>query len=60
LTGGGFGGSTVNLVESSEAERFAGELAALYQKATGRRGRVWICRAGDRATTVRLDPPSMT
>jgi len=60
LTGGGFGGSTVNLVESSEAERFAGELAALYQKATGRRGRVWICRAGDRATIVRLNHPSMT
>jgi galactokinase len=60
LTGGGFGGSTVNLVESSGAERFAGALVALYQEATGRRGQAWVCRPGDQAAMVRLDPPSRT
>jgi len=34
LTGGGFGGCTVNLVESANAERFATNIAAGYQKIT--------------------------
>jgi galactokinase len=35
LTGGGFGGCTVNLVEVSQAENFAAQLKELYQNATG-------------------------
>jgi galactokinase len=35
LTGGGFGGCTVNLVESANAEKFAANVAAGYEKATG-------------------------
>jgi galactokinase len=34
LTGGGFGGCTVNLVESANAERFATNIAAGYKEIT--------------------------
>ena len=35
LTGGGFGGSTVNLVEAEAAERFMRSIAQAYRDATG-------------------------
>ncbi len=35
LTGGGFGGSTVNLVEAAAAERFMRSIAEAYRDATG-------------------------
>ena len=35
LTGGGFGGCTVNLVESSHAQQFAANIAVGYEKLTG-------------------------
>ncbi|HET7010863.1 MAG TPA: galactokinase [Anaerolineales bacterium] len=53
LTGGGFGGSTVNLVEKAEAVSFASELASRYEAETGRKGQVWICRAGGAAAFAR-------
>ena len=40
MTGGGFGGCTVNMVEASSAEFFAGQISARYQQTTG-------IRAGD-------------
>ena len=35
MMGGGFGGCTVNLVESGPAKAFSGKLAELYKKETG-------------------------
>ena len=35
LTGGGFGGSTVNLVDAEAAERFMRSIAEAYKDATG-------------------------
>ena len=35
LTGGGFGGCTVNLVESEHAERFASSISTGYEESTG-------------------------
>jgi galactokinase len=35
LTGGGFGGCTVNLVESAHAQQFAAKIAAGYEQRTG-------------------------
>jgi galactokinase len=35
MTGGGFGGATINLVEASSAEAFAESVAKAYQKETG-------------------------
>jgi galactokinase len=49
LTGGGFGGCTVNLVESTTAESFARELSTRYGSRTGKRAEVYICKAADGA-----------
>jgi galactokinase len=56
MTGGGFGGSIVALVERARAPRFAESVAATYSARTGRDGRAWVCasvegasaRSGDR------------
>jgi galactokinase len=55
LTGGGFGGSTVSLVDPAQAERFAVELVEGYRVATGRTAQAWVCNAGGPAT-VALSP----
>jgi galactokinase len=49
LTGGGFGGCTLNLVRAADAEAFAAELAQRYEEATGVSPEVYICRASDGA-----------
>ena len=43
MTGGGFGGCTVNLVESDQAESFARQIADRYQGKTGIPPEVHIC-----------------
>jgi galactokinase len=45
LTGAGFGGSTVNLVESGQVERFVAVLTQDYQTKTGGTADVYISRA---------------
>lgn len=45
LTGAGFGGCTVNLVEQDHAEDFTTRLKDAYHQATGKLGEVYICRA---------------
>ena len=52
MTGGGFGGCTVNLVHAGEAENFRAELARRYQQATGLRPDVYVCRAAEGAGEV--------
>jgi galactokinase len=47
LTGAGFGGCTVSLVESSAVELFRHEVAADYRAATGRDTTIYVCRASD-------------
>jgi galactokinase len=42
LTGGGFGGCTVNLVESGDAERFAEKMKEGYYTATGIHSEVYL------------------
>jgi galactokinase len=49
MTGGGFGGCTINLVEASNAELFADEISARYQGAVGIKPAVYICSAADGA-----------
>lgn len=43
LTGGGFGGATLNLVRAAEAEPFREQIAAGYRARTGRPLESWIC-----------------
>ena len=45
LTGGGFGGCTINLVEQSEAGKFAESLGARYAAKTGIEPQIHICHA---------------
>jgi galactokinase len=54
LTGGGFGGCTVNLVAAAAAETFAQQLSAGYEKATGLHPEVFICHAADGANVETL------
>jgi galactokinase len=49
LTGGGFGGCTINLVEQSQAQGFQNELAELYAGQTGIVPQIYICRASEGA-----------
>jgi galactokinase len=45
LTGGGFGGCTINLVEQTEAAQFAEALGARYAAQTGIVPEIHICHA---------------
>jgi galactokinase len=47
LTGAGFGGCTVSLVEIPAVEQFQRDVAAAYRAATGRAATIYICRASD-------------
>ena len=49
MTGGGFGGCTVNLVESADAESFAAQIADRYQQKTGIKPEIYVCSAADGA-----------
>jgi galactokinase len=43
MTGGGFGGCTVNLVRAEATERFARAIARGYHAATGRQPEIFVC-----------------
>ena len=51
LTGAGFGGCTVNLVEEAQAEAFMQGLVQGYQQKTGRPAQVYLCHASQGAQT---------
>jgi galactokinase len=52
LTGGGFGGCTINLVEQSHAAAFADELGRRYAAKTGIQPQIHICHASGGAHKV--------
>lgn len=45
ITGGGFGGCTVNLVDATQAESFAATVTAAYQKTYGIAAQSFVCEA---------------
>jgi galactokinase len=47
LTGGGFGGCTVNLVEAGETDAFIARVVPEYQRRTGLDAEAYVCRAVD-------------
>ncbi|MBI4324026.1 MAG: hypothetical protein HY674_02055 [Chloroflexi bacterium] len=49
LTGGGFGGATINLVRHHEAKHFMETMAAQYEKRTGRKMQPKLCQIVDGA-----------
>jgi galactokinase len=52
MTGGGFGGSTLNLVAASEAEGFREHVAVAYESKTGLRPEILICEASQGVEAV--------
>jgi len=52
LTGAGFGGCTVNLVEKTAAGAFAASLAEGFTRSTGLTPEIYICRAADGASVL--------
>ena len=49
LTGGGFGGATINLVAYHQAESFMEQMASQYEQRTGRKLAPMICQIVDGA-----------
>lgn len=47
MTGGGFGGCTINLVNPEAVEDFQAKVASGYERATGRKPEVYVCAAAD-------------
>jgi len=45
MTGGGFGGCTINLVRAAAAEQFKRDLAEVYSREAGRTPEVYVCSA---------------
>ncbi len=56
LTGAGFGGCTVNLVEVKEAEAFIQGLQEGYQNETGKEVKVYLCHASAGAEVRLINP----
>jgi galactokinase len=53
MTGGGFGGSTVNLVREEKADEFRARIAEGYERVTGLKPEVYVCSAANGAQEVR-------
>jgi galactokinase len=49
MTGGGFGGCTLNLVDANHAPAFADQVSSRYQQAVGITPKVYICSAAEGA-----------
>jgi galactokinase len=52
MTGGGFGGCTVNLVAAGSVESFSAAISEQYQRATKLKPDVYVCSAADGAARV--------
>ena len=52
MTGGGFGGCTVNLVEAEESEKFKQRMIAGYKAETGVAPEVYVCAASEGASQI--------
>jgi galactokinase len=58
LTGGGFGGCTVNLVERTHSDAFATALKAAYQQHFNIAAETYLCDAVDGAWLRNAPPPT--
>jgi galactokinase len=52
MTGGGFGGCTINFVDADSATEFQRKVSAEYEQATGLRPDVYVCEASQGAQLV--------
>jgi galactokinase len=58
MTGGGFGGCTINLVEAVHAQEFQKKVTAAYTGATGLRPDIYVCKTSQGAEAVRSEAVS--
>jgi galactokinase len=54
MTGGGFGGCTINLVSAAESGEFRRQVGAEYEAATGLKPNIYVCDASQGAEMVEL------
>jgi galactokinase len=52
MTGGGFGGCTINLVRTTSVEQFKAEMYSAYHQATGISPEIYVSKAGSGVTEV--------
>jgi galactokinase len=52
MTGGGFGGCTINLVNSNNVDQFKQSVASEYAQATGREPEIYVCTTAQGAERV--------
>jgi galactokinase len=55
MTGGGFGGCTVNLVRTASVERFTAEMRSAYHQATGISPEIYVSTAGSGVSEVQAN-----
>jgi galactokinase len=55
MTGGGFGGSTVNLIAAENVDEFKETVARGYENATGLTPEIYICSAADGVEEINSD-----
>jgi galactokinase len=55
MTGGGFGGCTVNLVDTQEVPEFQAQILSQYQVKTGRVADIYVCSAADGARALSVN-----
>ncbi len=55
MTGGGFGGCTVAIVDSTQVDNFSAEVSRRYREHTGIKCEIYVCTAADGAGEVRAD-----
>ncbi len=55
MTGGGFAGCAVALVETAEVDGFEATVSSKYRAATGLEATLWVCRPAAGAEVVRAD-----
>jgi len=53
MTGGGFGGCTVNLVAEEHAEQFQQSVASEYERVTNLKPEIYVCTAANGAEEIR-------
>ena len=52
MTGGGFGGCTINLVREENSQDFAKQIAVRYEQKTGIVPQIYLCSAEDGAAEL--------
>jgi len=52
MTGGGFGGCTINLVQCDGVDIFASKVAQGYERETDQKPEIYICTAADGVRNV--------